>query len=275
MKKVATIILNRNLPEETNKLYEHLDKYDGNLTDIFVVEAGSDKDKLSKYKTWYADWPDAKENGLRYARGMNFGISNLIKEDKYSLYDYFFLITNDTEFDEKPSISSLLNIMKIHKRLAILSPCSKRWGEKYLLDSPNHTKYFWFIHNTAYFIRREFIDLIKPKENTNFLNIFFDGTNFRGYGLESEIIAKAYINNWAAAITTEVYIKENESYLLNKADLIKTDSYSRNLKLYLEEGKKWMMQKYGFNSKWIMQLYVKNFYDSFFEFNPEYSKYKI
>ena len=275
MKKVATIILNRNLPEETNKLYEHLYKYDGNLTDIFVIEAGSDKDKLSKYKTWYADWPDAKENGLRYARGMNFGISNLIKEDKYSLYDYFFLITNDTEFDEKPSISSLLNIMKIHKRLAILSPCSKRWGEKYLLDSPNHTKYFWFIHNTAYFIRREFIDLIKPKENTNFLNIFFDGTNFRGYGLESEIIAKAYINNWAAAITTEVYIKENESYLLNKADLIKTDSYSRNLKLYLEEGKKWMMQKYGFNSKWIMQLYVKNFYDSFFEFNPEYSKYKI
>jgi len=275
MKKVATIILNRNLPEETNKLYEHLYKYDGNLTDIFVIEAGSDKDKLSKYKTWYADWPDAKENGLRYARGMNFGISNLIKEDKYSLYDYFFLITNDTEFDEKPSISSLLNIMKIHKRLAILSPCSKRWGEKYLLDSPNHTKYFWFIHNTAYFIRREFIDLIKPKENTNFLNIFFDGTNFRGYGLESEIIAKAYINNWAAAITTEVYIKENESYLLNKADLIKTDSYSRNLKLYLEEGQKWMMQKYGFNSKWIMQLYVKNFYDSFFEFNPEYSKYKI
>lgn len=275
MKKVATIILNRNLPEETNKLYEHLDKYDGNLTDIFVVEAGSDKDKLSKYKTWYADWPDAKENGLRYARGMNFGISNLIKEDKFSLYDYFFLITNDTEFDEKPSISSLLNIMKIHKRLAILSPCSKRWGEKYLLDFPNQTKYFWFIHNTAYFIRREFIDLIKPQENINFLNIFFDGTNFRGYGLESEIIAKAYINNWAAAITTEVYIKENESYLLNKADLIKTDSYSKNLKLYLEEGQKWMMQKYGFNSKWIMQLYVKNFYDSFFEFNPEYSKYKI
>ena len=275
MKKVATIILNRNLPEETNKLYEHLYKYDGNLTDIFVIEAGSDKDKLSKYKTWYADWPDAKENGLRYARGMNFGISNLIKEDKYSLYDYFFLITNDTEFDEKPSISSLLNIMKIHKRLAILSPCSKRWGEKYLLDSPNHTKYFWFIHNTAYLFRRELIEKISHQGNSNYLNFLFDGSNFRGYGCESEIIAKAYANDWAAAITNEVIANENESYLINYSERIRTEKYEENLKLYLNEGKKWMRNKYGFNSRWSMVQYVKYFYDKFFDYNPDLLPFKI
>ena len=43
MKKVATIILNRNLPEVTDKLCEHIKFYDGELTDIYVVEAGSDK----------------------------------------------------------------------------------------------------------------------------------------------------------------------------------------------------------------------------------------
>ena len=37
MKKVATLILNRNLPEVTDSLYEHIERTDGNLTDIFVT----------------------------------------------------------------------------------------------------------------------------------------------------------------------------------------------------------------------------------------------
>ena len=57
------------------------------------------------------------------------------------------------------------------------------------------------------------------------MNFLFDGDNFRGYLSESEIIAKAYVNDWAAAITNKVFAEENESYLLNKSDLIKTESY--------------------------------------------------
>ena len=53
MKKTATIILNRNLPKETDALVEHLIENDGEYTDIFVVEAGSDKNNLSKYSTWH------------------------------------------------------------------------------------------------------------------------------------------------------------------------------------------------------------------------------
>ena len=107
------------------------------------------------------------------------------------------------------------------------------------------------------------------------MNFLFDGKNFRGYGLESELISKAYLNNWAAAITSEVWIEENESYLLKKNQLIKTEPYDHNLKLYIKEGLKWMHDKYGFKSKWSMQMYVKMFYDRFFEINPELKKYKI
>ena len=45
MNRIATI-LNRNLPEPTDSLYEHLLTNDGDMTDIFVLEAGSDDDKL-------------------------------------------------------------------------------------------------------------------------------------------------------------------------------------------------------------------------------------
>ena len=77
MKKTATIILNRNLPEETNVLADHLIKFDGDDTDIFVVEAGSEKDNLSKYCTWHVSTPEVLKQGMRYSRGMNYGLLQL------------------------------------------------------------------------------------------------------------------------------------------------------------------------------------------------------
>lgn len=274
MKKIATIILNRNLPEVTDLLYEHLSKYDGDETDIYVLEAGSDASKLSRYATWHANSDDILVNGMRYGRGMNFGLVQLLKEGKFEQYDAFFLLTNDTEFKDGPTLSPLMQIMNEHPRVGILSPCSERWGERLLLGSKT-TKYFWFIHNNAYLLRREFIESICDKEQPDMMDFLFDGTNFRGYGSEHELIAKGYANDWAAAITSEVWSAENESHLLDHADQIKTVGYEENLKLYVAEGRRWMRKKYGFNSHWSMQQYVKGFYDKFFEFHPEYSEYKI
>lgn len=274
MNRVATIILNRNLPEITDRLHDQIIKYDGDIADVFVVEAGSEKSKLSKNMTWHAEWDEAIEQGLRYQRGMNFGLNELLKEDKFSKFDAFFLLTNDTEFENKSVISPLMEIMDCHPRLGLLSPCSKRWGERLLLTDRS-TRYFWYIHNNAYLLRREFIETIMEIENPNHMNFLFDGTNFRGYGTESELIAKGYANDWAAAITSEVWVDENETYLLNQSDLIKTENFEDNMRLYVEEGRAWMRRKYGFNSRWSMQMYVKFFYDKFFEFHPEYNQYKI
>ena len=274
MKNIATIILNRNLPEPTNKLYEHLIKYDSNETDLFVLEAGSDQDKLSQYCTWHANSDEIRKDGLRYSRGMNYGLFKLFKEKKWKQYDAFFLLTNDTELSPSPTLEPLTKIMEEHKRIGILSPCSSTWGERHLLNE-NSIKYFWFIHNNALLFRRTFIEDIMEKVKPSYMNFFFDGSNFRGYFSESEIIAKAYANNWAAAITTKVFAEENESYLLKKADLIRTESYEENIKLYIEEGQYWLRHKYGFNSRWSMQQYVKSFYDRFFDFYPEYKKFKI
>lgn len=274
MKHVATIILNRNLPEVTDRLCAHLEKYDGDLTDIYVVEAGSDADKLSQNVTWHANTPDILQNGLRYSRGMNYGLIQLLKENKFEQYDAFFLLTNDTEFQTVPTLEALIRLLEKHPRVGILSPCSERWGERMLLTHES-TKYFWFIHNNAYLLRREFVESICDKQQPDLMDFLFDGSNFRGYGSENELIAKAYANDWAAAITTDVWASENESHLLDNADQIKTEGYEENIKLYVSEGRHWMRKKYGFNSHWSMQQYVKSFYDKFFEFHPEYSQYKV
>tara|TARA_B100000989_G_C19532688_1_gene471038 strand:+ start:7392 stop:8219 length:828 start_codon:yes stop_codon:yes gene_type:complete len=274
VKKIATIILNRNLPVVTNKLVEHIEKYDGKLTDIYVIEAGSDEDKLSKYTSWHANWEDAKLNGLRYSRGMNYGLSQLWENGLFKKYDAFFLLTNDTELNNVSSLEILINILDQHQRIGILSPCGIDWGERFLFGNQT-TKYFWFIHNTALLLRREFLESILVLEQPYIFNFLFDGSNFRGYGLEHELISKAYANDWAAAITNLVYSSENESYLLNKNDIIKTDSYENNMKLYLDEGKKWMRRKYGFNNHWYLQQYAKTFYDKFFELYPELRIYQL
>lgn len=274
MKRVATVVLNRNLPDVTDRLCAHLEEHDYDMTDVFVVEAGSDRARLSKHTTWHADWGDAREHGLRYSRGMNYALSQLVKEERFGGYEAFFLLTNDTELSPTQTIAPLLRVLEEHPRVGILSPCSRRWGERHLLKR-EATMYFWFIHNNAYFLRREFIETVMERERPDHMNLLFDGTNFRGFGSESELIAKAYANDWAAAITTTVWVEENESHLLNRADLIKTEGYEENLRLYVEEGRAWLRRKYGFNSRWSMQQYVKAFYDHFFEMHPECARYRI
>jgi hypothetical protein len=217
VKRVATIILNRNLPQVTDQLWKQIHDDNHQITDIYVVEAGSDANNLSLHATWYANDPESLRHGLRYSRGMNFALSELWKEGKFKYYDAFFLITNDTEFQTPHPIQDLVDVLDEHLKVGIVSPCSDQWGESVLLQE-QQVKYFWFVRNTAYLMRREFLESIANTESPDMFHFVFDGTNFRGYGMESEMIAKAYANDWAVAITSEVQIRENESYLLT--DLI-------------------------------------------------------
>ena len=275
MKKTATIILNRNLPKETDKLVEHLMKFDNDHTDIFVVEAGSDKDNLSKYCTWHVDTEEVVKHGMRYSRGMNYGLLQLWNSNDWDKYDSFFLITNDTRFPNKQeTVKTLRQLLVDSPKVGIVSPCSERWGEKVLIGNDS-LKYFWFIHNNAYFFRKELVEQLMNTINPTYMDFLFDGDNFRGYLSESEIIAKAYANDWAVAITTKVYAEEDESYLLDKNKLIKTESYQQNLQLYVDEGLRWVKKKYGFNSKWQMMQYSKLFYDKFFDYCPKEKINKI
>ena len=205
---------------------------------------------------------------------MNFGLGELWKKNKFKNYNYYLLLTNDTLVPKNSFIKKFVRIMDKNIKIGLLSPCSKNWGEKeYLVNQK--LKYFWFIHNNAFFLRREFIEDLMNNKKPHYMNFLFDGNNFRGYGMESELIAKGYLNDWASAITSEIFIEENENYLLNKSQLIKTEPYDQNLKLYIQEGIEWMHKKYGFKSKWAMQMYTKRFYDLFFDLNPELKKFKI
>ena len=90
MKKIAVLILNRNLPKVTENLYYNIKKNNKNLVDIFVIDSGSLKKNISKLTTWKADWKSARDKGLRYGRGMNFGLSQLWKEKNLRIMMLFY-----------------------------------------------------------------------------------------------------------------------------------------------------------------------------------------
>ena len=48
-KRVATIILNRNLPKVTDKLYNQLKKYNNDISDFYILESGSEKKIIKKF----------------------------------------------------------------------------------------------------------------------------------------------------------------------------------------------------------------------------------
>ena len=63
-KKIATIVLNRNLPDVTDSLCDQISASSSDITDLFVADAGSSIVK-SKYTTWNVDSESVKKFGLR------------------------------------------------------------------------------------------------------------------------------------------------------------------------------------------------------------------
>ena len=273
MRQTAVVIVNRNLPEVTDALCD-LIRSQNDDCDLFVLEAGSEEDNLSKYCSWHEKSEVVRQHGLRMPRGINFAIKQMMTDGVFDRYKYFFFLPNDVEFSNKPFIRILEEEMESHKRLGILSPASRRWGETRLVG-PKSTKYFWAIEQLAWFMRREYIEVLLNVESPYDRDFFYDGTNFRGFYSNLEMIIKGYVNDWASGITTKVWITENENHLKTMADLIGTESYDDNIRKYLIEGNEWMKRKYGYNSKWPFHMYSKFLYDRFFLYYPELKRYEI
>lgn len=267
---IATLILNRNLPDATDQLVDHFRKWDDKLTDIYVIESGSDKDKLSRHCSFWANWPEALENGLRWARGFNYGLLELDRTGRR--YEYYFLVMGDSVFEDQPTLNNMLAIMEQYSRIGILSPLSSAWSEAKLLAEGDDVKCFWLFPHVSWLVRRSLLDLVITKDQPSYINYFYDGGNFRGYYDDIELIAKAYHRDYAAAITSRVIFREDEELARDNIEQIKTDEQSFARRQMYEDGLVWMRQKYGFIHKGQFKEWVEREYRDFMRRNPEYQQ---
>ena len=97
--KSLSIIVNRNLPKETNDLCRKIKKY--NKTDIFVIESGSNPNKLSNFTKLYINDKRTIQKGLRFYIAINLALHDLYKSGDLFKYEYFFLSPNDAIVPKK------------------------------------------------------------------------------------------------------------------------------------------------------------------------------
>ena len=278
MKKCATILLQRNYPKATNEFGEKLLHSNSDHTDFYVVESGSDPDQLSNYKknTFHADWPEAIKSGLRTGMGFNYGLLELKKRNLD--YEYIVLATGDTKLpDDEPLISIMIEEFENNEKMGIISPISYKWGDK--VTAFNKKKItlasYYPTPHVMWMFRRECIeDIARENDDYTYMRYLYDGTNFRAYACDAELIIKAFKNNWCFAITSKTSIQEEDDMTDKNHKQMKTESSAVHKDLMYREGLKWLKEKYGFDNKLQMWSLIRSSYETFFTNNPDQRELK-
>lgn len=265
-KDTAILVLNRNLPDHTNRLCEQLLSESSEFSDLYGIESGSSQEGISNYCSFWARWDDAIKDGLRYARGFNYGLSELMKLGRFYDYKYYLLVCNDVDIS-MPMVPVLRALMEAHPKVGIISPVAIDWPEQDLMNG-REIAYCWHINHVIWMVRREFMESVIANGNGDHMNFLYDGSNFRGYFCDMELIAKGYANEFATAITNRTTFHEKQQILKDQNRLIASDPYEINQRRVFAEGKRWLRSKYGFNHKEQMETYCHLLFERFFTLHP-------
>ncbi|MEM1450912.1 MAG: methyltransferase domain-containing protein [Planctomycetota bacterium] len=121
--KVAVLVVSRNRPDLVERMADSLRRNMSIDHDLFVVEAGTDDDKLTEHTT--AVYDDREFRGKCYAHNIALEIARKAGKEG-TPYDYYWVLMNDVVFDEGVDAARLLiDQMEAEPRLAILSPTCK------------------------------------------------------------------------------------------------------------------------------------------------------
>lgn len=262
------VILNRNLGKVCDELVGKLVKLGVESASIVVVDSGSDMDKVSRYTTIRIDDEDVLNKGLRTNRGFNLGISEI--QQRNSQAEWILCLPVDCEI-----VFADLDLMfeKIAQlpRVVAIKPLQSQDQHLQLMNGENF-RVAWYVEEGPLFLRKDYVRSLGKNYGQDY---FFDEQNFRGYCSTLEVSMQAYANGFAFAVTDLVQINENQSYLLESSDLVKTEPIDAHLRLMVHEGEYWLKSKYGITDSWAFANIVRLLYTEFLKTFPEYQNYAI
>lgn len=262
------IILNRNLGEVCDALVIDLQARMRTDDQIIVVEAGSDPSCRSSYASVIADDDETREIGLRFGRGMNLGLRH--RDQSHLSNPWVLMLPVDAEIAEW-KMEELLALVDDQPNLAAIKPTEPESAYRELLGA-ERLKAAWHLEEGPWLIRDSFIEKQRRRSP---LGDFFDRSNFRGYLTSLELAFRAYVNGTWVAVTDLVMFHENESLLVDRADLIRTEPADVNQRLLLEEGTAWLRAKYSIDDPWTFAQVVNLVHDRFMLENPEVLPWRL
>lgn len=266
MKKnlISAVIINRNLGTVCDNLVIRLQSF--GIKEIYVVEASTSTKLQSKFANVYPNDVSVTEKGLRINRGFNLGIHHAISKGES---EWIFCLPVDTELINC-DLNFLISQQNLMEDVAGIVPLEH--GNSYLNEMHNREiAIAWNLPEGPILLRRSFLNQFQSV----FENSVFDHNNFRGYLSFIEIAIRIYSSNFALAVTKNITYQEREDYLLSMADLIKTEPLEINKYLLIEEGKKWLFEKYGFHNRWQLENIARLTYEEFLRINPKFKELAI
>jgi hypothetical protein len=111
--KTLAFILNYNTPDMTDRLYESLAPYCGDICDLLILDNGSDKNLRSKYPTIHI-----KEN-CYWGGGLSFAFEYVLSHEQY---DSLIFLNSDINLNGENFIKTLREDIFVND-YAMASPC--------------------------------------------------------------------------------------------------------------------------------------------------------
>ena len=114
--KIAALIVSRNRPDLVESMVAQLRARVQIPCDVYVVECGTELDKLTPHTSaWY---PDPDFRGKCYGHNVALGLAKM-----KGGYDYYWVLMNDLVFaGEADPAAELVATLEQESRMAILSP---------------------------------------------------------------------------------------------------------------------------------------------------------
>ena len=256
------LVLNRNLGNVCDALVESLKEKLSVDDRVCVVDAGSKLELRSQFTTIAASDSFTQKFGLRFGRGMNLGLN--WRDEHDALNPWVLMLPVDAEIVEW-NMNELLSIAESEAELAAIKPLEPESPYREL-TSERRMCAAWHLEEGPWLVRGTFIEQQRAR---NRKGQFFDEDNFRGYLTSLELAFRAYANDYWIGATDLVIISENESLLVDRAELINTEPFDINRRLLLEEGLAWLRSKYSLDDPWAYAQLVHLLYDKFMLEHPE------
>jgi hypothetical protein len=240
---VDALVLNRNLISVTDELIQTLQNFNV-FRRLGVIDSGSQKEQISKYTVVRSGTLDAENFGLRINRGFNLGIRWWLNQEETS--DFLLLLPNDTEV-KRFDWENLCAVLPQRLEIGAIIPLAQESPYLQIIDASG-IGLGWSFNEGPIFLSKKFLRFVD-----NCGTEVFDSDNFRGFMSFVELAIRIYANNFCMVATSHMSYIENESHLLDHAELIRTEEKLLNEELLVKEGCTWLNKKYAIKDVWAFE----------------------
>ncbi|HVS12271.1 MAG TPA: methyltransferase domain-containing protein [Planctomycetota bacterium] len=229
--KIAVLVASRNRPDLVEAMAAALEASTRIPYDLYVVECGSDRDKLSPHSTlWY---PDPDFRGKCYGHNLALQAARL-KGD----YDYYWVLMNDVVFESGVDAARILvETLEKESRMAILSPTHAEGGYPSAAPRPGGG---WRAVATCDYLG--FMMRASALEEVGFLDPAFRYC----WGAIHELAHRLYLHGWFVAYSDDVSYRHlgGSTYGAKGTNTISREEYQRRAKRFAYD---YFRERYGDN----------------------------